>query len=94
MHNASVKMHIVCVVVDKQRERSKVDGRCYSGCEDLVTENRSMQRYEVQSLPSEKDCIITLHNSKPLWVTPYCYCGPLARENLDPYNPPQRRLAF
>ena len=65
MHNASVKMHIVCVVVDKQRERSKVEGRCYSGCEDLVTENRRCSGYEVQSLPSEKDCIITLHNSKP-----------------------------
>ena len=85
---------VVKLIVDKFWEGSRVDGRCYSGCEDLVTENRSMQRYEVQSLPSEKDCIITLHNSKPLWVTPYCYCGPLARENLDPYNPPQRRLAF
>ena len=55
----------VKLIVDKFWQGSRVDARCYSGCEDLVTENRSMQRYEVQSLPSEKDCIITLHNSKP-----------------------------
>ena len=55
----------VKLIVDKFWEGSRVDGRCYSGCEDLVTENRRCGGYEVQSLPSEKDCIITLHNSKP-----------------------------
>ena len=55
----------VKLIVDKFWQGSRVDGRCYSGCEDLVTENRRCGGYEVQSLPSEKDCIITLHNSKP-----------------------------
>ena len=55
----------VKLIVDKFWQGSRVDGRCYSGCEDLVTENRSMQRYEVQSLPSKQDCTITQHNSNP-----------------------------
>jgi hypothetical protein len=45
----------VKLIVDKFWQGSRVDGRCYSGWIDLVTETRRCEEYEVQFLPSEQE---------------------------------------